>query len=430
MKKTQFKKNTMCLFFAALLLSTSSLAQLICDMGDRDRFISEIPTIPSGDIFTENSGLAYHPKENILIVILDKPVNFEVVPSYITRHILGYNFDKDEDENKPFPIHISNFSDFMDINYTDFEGITHLKDNYFALVEESENKIYFLEYRPNDYEFKVLSTHLTGIPVVEGSEGLNDIAYDPHTKRLYLVNEVDSRLYSIEVNQLPGPDSSAMIGQYKGGSNFDIVPNDFNSTDGLNSAAGLFHLGQIYPANHPLSNNLLVVNWNNPQIMLEIEVSLDNDDNLYDQSINLIKRVNFDTAEKNEPKPQSIVVIDNAIYIGSDSVISDGGVSRYIIKSVYDRCEDDINIYNEACECIACPSKLWVNTNGYTDDYSLTDSYESSEFIETVVTNTSEVDVVIHENEVVDLKSDHIKLNEGFKVESGACLNATIESCK
>jgi len=144
----------------------------------------------------------------------------------------------------------------------------------------------------------------------------------------------------------------------------------------------------------------------------------------------LIKRVDLSTSPKNEPKPQSLVVIDNIIYIGNDSVISDGGVSRYNIKSVNDSCEDNNFIYDQNCECVACPSELWVNTNAYTDDYSLKNLYESSESIKSVVTNTFEVDLIIRKNETVDLKSEYIQLNEGFKVENGACLNATIDPCE
>jgi len=56
--------------------------------------------------------------------------------------------------------------------------------------------------------------------------------------------------------------------------------------------------------------------------------------------------------------------------------------------------------------------------------------YESSETIETAVVRPIGVDVVIRNEESVNLKSGFIKLNEGFAVEAGGCLNAEIEPCE
>jgi len=52
--------------------------------------------------------------------------------------------------------------------------------------------------------------------------------------------------------------------------------------------------------------------------------------------------------------------------------------------------------------------------------------YESSQTIETAVG----IDVVIRNGESVNMKSGFIKLNEGFAIETGGCLNAEIEPCE
>lgn len=88
--------------------------------------------------------------------------------------------------------------------------------------------------------------------------------------------------------------------------------------------------------------------------------------------------------------------------------------------------------YNENCECIgkpSCPAQqtVYSNTNNNT---TLQNVYESSQSIKTEVTTSSNIDVLISTNETVDLKSNHITLNQGFKVETGGCLNAEIKPCE
>jgi len=86
------------------------------------------------------------------------------------------------------------------------------------------------------------------------------------------------------------------------------------------------------------------------------------------------------------------------------------------------------DVYDANCVCqgeLVCPAKVVIGANE-----SLQTLYESSQSIETAVTNSPGVDVLIEANEVVNLKSNHIKLFEGFKVENGACLNATIAPCE
>lgn len=419
MYMNELNKNAIYLVLAMLLFATSTFAQLICKIDKREKFY---------DVLDENSGLAYHPKENILIIALDKPLfaGFGEDGSEIFTYIKGYDII----ESEAFIIEF-NFDSFLntDKSNTNFEGITHLKENYFVLLEENENKIYFLEYKPAIPQFVVLSVHSTGIPLID--DGIQGISYNPHINRLYLVRE-DNQLFSIEIDQLPGPYSAGTIDKFESGEISRYV-------SGIETAGGLFHLGKIYPANHPLSNNILVVGRTNPRAMVEIAIPLDKNNNLSLEPIKIKSKVIFSEVAPTvpteeygiEPKPQGIAVIGNTIYISNDKELTyrkDGGLSKYLIKSVNSSCEP--GYYSEDCECVACPAELWINTNAYNDNYSLTDLYESSRSIETVETNSSIADVIIRNNETVDLKSDHITLNAGFKVEAGACLNAEIKACQ
>jgi len=88
------------------------------------------------------------------------------------------------------------------------------------------------------------------------------------------------------------------------------------------------------------------------------------------------------------------------------------------------------DVYNANCICVgesACKTNIVIPSNPFNLLQSL---YESSQSIETDVGGPTGIDVIIRQNETIDLKSAHIKLNEGFKVENGACLNATIEPCE
>jgi len=85
-------------------------------------------------------------------------------------------------------------------------------------------------------------------------------------------------------------------------------------------------------------------------------------------------------------------------------------------------------VTNQPCESI-CNAGVLINTNAINGQ-SLQNLYVSSQSIETEVTASTTADVIVSSNETVDLKSDHITLNAGFKVENGACLNVIIEPCQ
>jgi len=205
MKINEFKKNTTYLLLVTLLYSTSTFAQFICDIDNRNWFYKT-----EGIGKAEFSGLAYHPQLNLLFTPLDTPVcpltcpnegeesicplpeglEEEIVclknsdgedcpnPSPLSIHMRGYNLK----ENNAFDVRFSDKDELL--TGCDFEGMTHLKDDYFALLEEDESKIYFLKYKPNDQQFEVLHAHNTGIELTVFSNftlGLGGITYNPNT---------------------------------------------------------------------------------------------------------------------------------------------------------------------------------------------------------------------------------------------------------
>jgi len=101
----------------------------------------------------------------------------------------------------------------------------------------------------------------------------------------------------------------------------------------------------------------------------------------------------------------------------------------FIYASDENGCEEQIIITLDAI----CFSSTVINTNfdDNTNTYRpLNPVYQLRNSISTLSTTSNLPDVVINKGEVVDLKSAKIKLNAGFKVENGGCLNATIEPCR
>jgi len=421
----QLNKNTIYTLLATLLISTSTYAQFICEIESvRNWFYQADP-----EKRAEFSGLAYHPQRNLFLMPLDGPTcplsdpnegdeaicpqkppecaegNVNSRCPLKSIHIRGYDLN----ENTAFDVQFSDATEDL-LTGCDFEGITHIKNDYFALLEEDENKVYFLAYKPNDQQLEVLSGHETGIPPILYpfttqpcyTFGFGGISYDPNTGRLYLIDEYKRKLYSASIvfpgELLPGGNTSPVftVGDFANSSVcLGDEANPASGTELFYLATGLFHLGQIYPANHPLANNILVSSFTDFTVPIikeikEFKISLDLNNDLAEPP-ELVNKVDFngiEAAGNSEPKPEGVVAIGNSIYVASERY----GLSSYTKKSISDSCE-------------------------------------SSESIETVITNSSVEDVIISNNESVDLKSNQITLNQGFKVEAGACLNVEIKPC-
>jgi len=329
-------KNTLGVFCIIILFSIQSFSQIFCDLGVRNNFYKN-------DNLDEYSGLAYHIDREIFIMPVDDPIDH---PTINNIHFKGYKMNAVENA---FNITILNPGTLTstDLTSTDFEGLTYLKEDYFVLLEERENKVYFIQYNEpitgNPY-FEVLSGHETGIPQAssDSDDGLEGVTYDPHTNLLYLVREhSDVKLFSIPITL---PNSS-----FPGGIDEQQKSSVFLHVD--DKPSGLFHLGKIYPSDNDLSNNLVIVMGGKYEQILEYKVELDSDNNLNANSLNLLRKKDISV----EPKPEGVVVYNNILYIASEDL--DGGLSSYVINPNAAFCNTDcaqgeIEDWNaETCAC-------------------------------------------------------------------------------
>lgn len=393
--------------FCTLTLSICLLyanGQFICNVSNRSNVVSNSANY-------EFSGLAYHTEINTFFMPLDDPIG--------GYYIRGYDAENADEFNVGLEGSISN---------PDFEGLTYLEGNYFALVDETSRVIYFLEYI-NDFanrRFKILSSHNTGISLFD-NDGLEGLSYNPHNNTLYAVREMDYRLYSIPLD-LPNNNFEGEI-KLNEISNVQLPENLFNGA----CASGIFHLGKNFDANNPLSNNILVLSHELKKVF-EFELVLNAGNNLTSNSINYINQ----TTINSEPQAEGIVVVDNAIYIASEK--QSGGLSQYTVKYENESCSDSDpytsnDTVDEFCNCVGvqeqiCPpyAVLPINANNEND---LQSEYVSSFFVVTATSNEfNPIDVVVRNNQAVDLKGCDITLNGGFVVEAGGILNATIDPCE
>lgn len=385
-------------------------AQYICNVSSRFNILDNT-------LEYEYSGLAYYPKENIFFMPLDDPINGAFIRAYDTNN--GDEFDVGLE-----------YADELAINFIDpdFEGLTYLEQDYFVLIDETAKKIHFLEYNNDIHnpKFTVLSSNSTDIELFEG-DGLEGISYNPHTKTLYTVREMDYRLYSIPLN-LPTNNSNWGI-NLSAMTSVQLPENLF----GGSCASGIYNLGKNFIGNNPLSNNILVVS-HQLQSVFEFELILDANNGLTNNSINFIKQ----TPISLEPQAEGIVALNNVIYITSEE--SDGGLSSYTVNYENESCDDgdpftSNDTVDEFCNCLGmqeqiCPIAVTVplNANNQTE---LENEYVSSFFVITETSNNSiPVDVIVKEDDAVNLKGCDITLYGGFVVEAGGTLNATIDPCQ
>jgi len=243
--------------------SNSIFPQFICKLDGREKIFEPLLLSSSGlRNWTEQiADIAYHPQSNSLFI----PLNHSISHPYTywtdvksNDFIRGYDIENET----LFKATIVGF-DFYDVS-ADFEGLTHLKDNYFVLLDEGLNRIYFLEYLAEDRQFNVLSGHDTWIPrntdldpdyIDFFHNGLKGVSYDPNTNRLYMISEVPVEisgqkgrtLFSAALT-LPSEESTGDIHEISSARLDHIIGSD---------ASGIFHLGNIYPSNSAKSNNIL-----------------------------------------------------------------------------------------------------------------------------------------------------------------------------
>lgn len=382
-------------------------AQFICNLGNKDNIIGNSSEY-------EYSALAYHPTLELFFLALDDPID-----SNPDTYIRGYNPNYNEDFDVAL---IGNY------NNPDFEGLTYLEEDYFALIDESSRRLYFLEY-DNDFQnpkFTIINTQFLANIQLNDGDGLEGLTYHSDINTLYAVRETDYRLYSIPIEL----SNNSLTVKQNEITNVQLPASLF----GGGCASGIYHLSKNYSTNHPLANNILVISHELSKVF-EFELTLGVDNKLTSNSLDFISEATLNQ----QPQAEGIVVVDSHIYIASEEL--GGGLSRYAVKSVNDNCDDGdpntINdMFDEFCNCTgtaepACKAVAFVPLNA-NNQTTLANEYVSSQSIFTNTGNdlAKPIDVIVRATEELSLKSCAINLQEGFVVEAGAALNITIDPCQ
>jgi len=347
--KLIYTSKKLLITLAIAIFTIQANAQILCGLGSRN-------IIHETSANREYSGLAYHTERDIFFMPVDAPINisnnFEYIVSYDQNGNISY----------------ATFSNLSELNDNDLEGLTYLEQDYFILVEEDRNDVYFLEYHNGNKTFEILSRHDTGISLGLTSDGLEGISYDPHTGMLFLVREhYEVELFSIPVS-LPNTnsDGSINIAQKKS----VVLPSTIfsdNDSETDNDASGLFHLGKIVDSSSHLSNNLLILSEGLKKVV-EFDVSLDVDNNL------LVNKIGEHPLPF-ENQPEGITVHDGKIYItsevGQDSFATPATLSSYALPYDILSCK----IIDANCNCLDQPgcidsSACNYNANATEDDGS------------------------------------------------------------
>jgi len=272
-----------------LIVATQTMAQIInlseYSANSRCVFNKAPSNVEYSDLTYYNNGT-----DDLLFIPIDDPLN-----GYSMRL---YNLNTKKEGNIGFEDKDGNEYAF---DFDDFEGITYLYDNYFAMTEEKTNTLYFLDYIASDSIFVVLQKYSTGIKCTDGNkrladcnpidrkfDGIESITYNPTNRTLYLIVENSKRLYSIV---LP---SGA---NFSGG--ISLIDKNIKLNTPLD-VAGIFHLGKIYPD----SNDMLLLSEESQMVYL---ISENGNFNPVNFSVELDKQ------------PEGLVYINGDIYIASEA---------------------------------------------------------------------------------------------------------------
>jgi len=317
------------LFYLIVFLLTNttvSYSQVICDIGNKQ-------LIHQTSVNEEYSGLAYSSIDNVFLMPMDDPItgNF---------NIKGYDLNS----NQSFNVGINGLND------NDLEGLTYLEDNYFALIEEDKNEVYFLKYNNNTQNLTKINSVVTGISLASTGDGLEGITYDPHTNRLFFVREHFNReLFSATV-VLPTNNSQGSIGTITSALLEDQYFNDpvyCNSEYRDSDASGLHHLGQNFDSSSPFANHILIVSEGNKKIV-EFEV-------LFNASNTMTLNYLEEEFILGEAQPEGITVVGNQLYIVSERGCPSANVSlsSYSINGNM-ACADPCNPVLGCTDDMAC----------------------------------------------------------------------------
>lgn len=129
---------------------------------------------------------------------------------------------------------------------SDFEGISYLYDDYFAIVEERLDQLTFFKFNyANNGILQSIShiiTHNLNNPFITGAnDGYEGITYNPRNGKMYLIKEYnDKKIFELNAPQAPNFNQSINLSEP-----FNLEQVSWSPDD----VAGLYHMS----LNHPFS---------------------------------------------------------------------------------------------------------------------------------------------------------------------------------
>lgn len=135
------------------------------------RYMLQAGPIKIGRIWDNASGLSFNPLTRSLFVVFNRPAKIVEIDTkgMIKRNITLYGF-------------------------SDPEGITHINDNMFAVVEEKRGTIGIIEIDQNTTTISRSAAKIITVDsTISGNKGLEGVTYDPVNGLFYVVKEKNPR---------------------------------------------------------------------------------------------------------------------------------------------------------------------------------------------------------------------------------------------
>lgn len=312
----------------------------------------------------EYSDLAYHPNKKILFMPLDdaiknQPNEMIYVEGQIWHAIRAYYIEDDVE----YIVTLNNMpGDFiLHSGDADFEGMTHLVGDYFALVDEATRVVYFLEYSDAQKQLNYISSvdlsdEIDDSIVSNLNRGIEGISYNRYEQKLYLVTEGNHRKAEIdydtgEILEPSGYWSDIIIFE------FDLIANDdlsdlnsaqlmkanelnlsnklisLNNQDNFNDASAIYHLSKVFLEGSKGADRFLLLSHESQSI-----IEMDMQGRFYGLEMKVL----------DEPQAEGVVFIpiDNTLRV---VVSSEGRKFRFNNGQITSGYTAKINQYINTC---------------------------------------------------------------------------------
>lgn len=234
------------------------------------------------------------------------------------------NYTTVDDDGRGFTDYQDNFSKNQTFPNTpfageDYEGLTYLYNNYFAMVEEREDYLIFLEFNYNNQSevtsiTEVNTLFMNNSFISGNNDGWEGLTYNPKNNKLYLAKEYNPT-YLFETSL---PSGNNFTGSVNLTQPFNINNTSWVPTD----VSGLFHLSlDLAVSATPAGNHILILSQEDDKIF-----EVDMDGNLISEKEFNMAGV-FGSVANGKFKAEGITFQKGDIWIASDTDI--GSPGRY-----------------------------------------------------------------------------------------------------